>query len=62
MALWVKVQQLNSEVMRQLQMTIYGVHFPIEVRHFFASWIENQPWLVETTQRLSLTTIRNYWL
>ena len=44
MTLWVKVQQLNSEVMRQLQMSIYGVHFPIEVRHFFATWIENQPW------------------
>ena len=43
MALWAKVQSLPDEALRQVQ-SAYGVHFPIEVRHFFASWIETQPW------------------
>ena len=41
--LWVKVQQLPADAMRQVQ-ALYGPHFPIEVRHFFAVWIERQPW------------------
>ena len=43
MALWAKVQQFSSEGMRQIQ-AAYGVHFPIEVRHFFSQWIESQNW------------------
>jgi len=43
MALWARVQQLNGDAMRQIQL-VYGVHFPIEVRHFFANWIEEQHW------------------
>jgi signal transducer and activator of transcription 5B len=43
MALWARVQQLTGEAMRHMQ-TVYGPHFPIEVRHFFAQWIETQPW------------------
>ena len=43
MTLWAKVQQLTGEAMRQMQ-SAYGSHFPIEVRHFFAQWIEAQPW------------------
>ena len=45
MALWAKVQQLQGDGWRQMQ-SVYGVHFPIEVRHFFAQWIESQPWYV----------------
>jgi len=43
MALWARVQQLTGEAMRHMQ-SVYGIHFPIEVRHFFAQWIEDQPW------------------
>ena len=45
MALWARVQQLSGDAMRHIQ-SVYGIHFPIEVRHFFAQWIETQPWLV----------------
>jgi len=43
MALWARVQQLTGDAMRHMQ-SVYGAHFPIEVRHFFANWIEEQPW------------------
>nr|UCK81542.1 signal transducer and activator of transcription 1-alpha/beta-like protein [Arenicola marina] len=44
MALWAKVQQLvQGDSMKQLQ-AAYGVHFPIDVRHIFAEWIESQHW------------------
>lgn len=43
MTLWAKVQQLSSDGMRQIH-SAYGVHFPIEVRHFFSQWIESQNW------------------
>lgn len=32
-----------GDTMRHMQ-NIYGSNFPIEVRHFFAQWIESQPW------------------
>ena len=38
-ALWSKSQQLSGEVSRQLQ-DIYGEHFPLEVRHALAGWLE----------------------
>jgi len=43
MALWTQVQQLTGDAMRQMQ-SVYGVHFPIEVRPFSAQWIEGQRW------------------
>jgi len=46
MALWARVQQLSGDAMRQIQL-VYGVHFPIEVRHFFANWIEEQHWYAD---------------
>ena len=41
MSLWTKSQQLQGEALRQIQ-AVYGEHFPIEVRHFLAPWIENK--------------------
>ncbi|XP_060571186.1 signal transducer and activator of transcription 5A-like isoform X2 [Ruditapes philippinarum] len=43
MALWAKVQQLPQESLSQVQ-SAYSTYFPMEVRHYFAEWIENQPW------------------
>ena len=40
MALWHKVQQLPEASLRK----IYGEHFPIEVRHCLAPWIESKMW------------------
>jgi len=48
MALWARVQQLSGDAMRQIQ-GVYGIHFPIEVRHFFAQWIETQPWYMSNS-------------
>ena len=41
MSLWTKSQQLQGEALRQVQ-AVYGEHFPIEVRHFLAPWIESK--------------------
>lgn len=38
MALWQQVHHLPA--VQQL----YGRHFPLELRHFFAEWLERQPW------------------
>lgn len=43
MALWAKAQQLPEEALVQVR-SVYGEHFPIEVRHFLASWIEEKMW------------------
>ncbi|GAB6019391.1 hypothetical protein CHUAL_000975 [Chamberlinius hualienensis] len=43
MALWMKAQNLPGELLKQVQ-SVYGEHFPIEVRHFLAQWIEEKPW------------------
>ncbi|XP_064643475.1 signal transducer and activator of transcription 5A-like isoform X2 [Lineus longissimus] len=43
MALWAKTQQLQGDALRQIK-EVYGSRFPIEVRHYFAQWIEQQPW------------------
>lgn len=40
MALWKKVQCLPTETLNSL----YPPTFPIEVRHYLASWLEEQPW------------------
>ena len=43
MSLWEKTQKLPPEYLKEIQ-TIYATAFPIEVRHYFAEWIESQPW------------------
>lgn len=43
MAMWIQAQQLQGEALHQMQ-ALYGQHFPIEVRHYLAQWIESQPW------------------
>ncbi|KAB5555165.1 hypothetical protein PHYPO_G00030360 [Pangasianodon hypophthalmus] len=43
MALWIQAQQLQGDALHQMQ-ALYGQHFPIEVRHYLAQWIETQPW------------------
>lgn len=47
MSLWIQAQQLQGEALHQMQ-ALYGQHFPIEVRHYLAQWIESQPWYVWT--------------
>ncbi|XP_014484889.1 PREDICTED: signal transducer and activator of transcription 5B isoform X2 [Dinoponera quadriceps] len=43
MSLWAKSQQLPNEALKQVH-AMYGDHFPIEVRHFLSSWIEEKMW------------------
>ncbi|XP_043290168.1 signal transducer and activator of transcription 5B [Venturia canescens] len=43
MSLWAKAQQLPQEALQQVR-SVYGEHFPIEVRHFLSSWIEEKMW------------------
>lgn len=43
MAMWAEIQNLNSDIQVQIR-GIYSEHFPIEVRHFLASWLEEQMW------------------
>ncbi|XP_066595837.1 signal transducer and activator of transcription 5B [Prorops nasuta] len=43
MSLWAKAQQLAPEALQQVR-SVYGENFPIEVRHFLSSWIEEKMW------------------
>ncbi|MGH0121986.1 UNVERIFIED_CONTAM: hypothetical protein FKN15_000527 [Acipenser sinensis] len=43
MAVWIQAQQLQGEALHQMQ-SLYGQHFPIEVRHYLSQWIESQTW------------------
>lgn len=43
MSLWAKAQQLQGDALQQVR-AVYGEHFPIEVRHFLAPWIEEKMW------------------
>ncbi|XP_021373929.1 signal transducer and activator of transcription 5B-like [Mizuhopecten yessoensis] len=43
MSLWARVQHLEGDVIKRIQ-SQYGQHFPIEVRHYCAQWLEEQPW------------------
>uniref|UniRef100_A0AAX7U7K1 Signal transducer and activator of transcription n=1 Tax=Astatotilapia calliptera TaxID=8154 RepID=A0AAX7U7K1_ASTCA len=43
MAMWIQAQQLQGDALHQMQ-ALYGQHFPIEVRHYLAQWIESQLW------------------
>jgi hypothetical protein len=45
MSLWTKAQQLQGDALQQVR-DVYGEHFPIEVRHFLAAWIEEKMWYV----------------
>lgn len=45
MSLWTKAQQLTGDALQQVR-AVYGEHFPIEVRHFLAGWIEEKMWYV----------------
>ncbi|VEN37707.1 unnamed protein product [Callosobruchus maculatus] len=52
MSLWAKAQQLPPESLQQIR-AIYGDHFPIEVRHYLAQYIEDKFWsepLVDSPQ------------
>ncbi|CAD0207104.1 unnamed protein product [Chrysodeixis includens] len=46
MSLWARAQQLPPESLQKVR-TIYGDHFPIEVRHCIAPWIESRIWTAE---------------
>lgn len=52
MAMWIQAQQLQGDALHQMQ-ALYGQHFPIEVRHYLAQWIEGQLWYAELHQSLS---------
>ncbi|KAI4822950.1 hypothetical protein KUCAC02_008468 [Chaenocephalus aceratus] len=43
MAVWIQAQQLQGDSLHQMQ-SLYGQHFPIEVRHYLSQWIESQLW------------------
>ncbi|CAB3370080.1 Hypothetical predicted protein [Cloeon dipterum] len=43
MSLWAKAQHLGEEALQQVR-AAYGDHFPIEVRHFLAGWLEEKMW------------------
>jgi signal transducer and activator of transcription 5B len=43
MSLWAKAQQLPPDSLQQIR-AIYGDHFPIEVRHYLAQYIEEKFW------------------
>ncbi|OQV25781.1 Signal transducer and activator of transcription 5B [Hypsibius exemplaris] len=43
MSLWEKTQRLQGDALDQLR-NVYTQCFPIEVRHYCAQWIEEQPW------------------
>lgn len=51
MAVWIQAQQLQGEALHQMQ-SLYGQHFPIEVRHYLAQWIESQLWCVQASKHV----------
>lgn len=44
MSVWEKIAQLPQDHIRYVQNFYLQSYFPIEVRHYLASWIEEQPW------------------
>ncbi|CAH0730881.1 unnamed protein product, partial [Brenthis ino] len=50
MSLWARAQQLPQESLQKVR-AIYGEHFPIEVRHCLATWIENRIWTPEPEEQ-----------
>lgn len=57
MSLWAKAQQLPAEALQQVH-SVYGEHFPIEVRHFLSTWIEEKIWFVQ--RLLHFSFLRNF--
>lgn len=51
MAVWIQAQQLQGDALHQMQ-SLYGQHFPIEVRHYLSQWIEGQLWYVKSLPEL----------
>ncbi|XP_049884106.1 signal transducer and activator of transcription 5B isoform X2 [Pectinophora gossypiella] len=49
MSLWARAQQLPPDSLQKVR-AIYGEHFPIEVRHCLAPWIESRIWTQETDE------------
>uniref|UniRef100_V9KH47 Signal transducer and activator of transcription n=1 Tax=Callorhinchus milii TaxID=7868 RepID=V9KH47_CALMI len=43
MALWNVISKLPPEVFHRFQ-TLYEPYLPVEVRHYLAEWMEQQPW------------------
>lgn len=43
MAQWEKAQRLTGKH-QQLLRDLYNTYFPLEARHYFADWLEAQPW------------------
>ncbi|XP_063392018.1 signal transducer and activator of transcription 5B [Cydia fagiglandana] len=50
MSLWARAQQLPQESLQKVR-AIYGDHFPIEVRHCLAPWIESKIWTAEPEEQ-----------
>ncbi|XP_022114072.1 signal transducer and activator of transcription 5B isoform X2 [Pieris rapae] len=50
MSLWARAQQLPPESLQKVR-AIYGDHFPIEVRHCLATWIESRIWTPEPEEQ-----------
>ncbi|XP_061381963.1 signal transducer and activator of transcription 5B isoform X2 [Danaus plexippus] len=50
MSLWARAQQLPQESLQKVR-AIYVDHFPIEVRHCLATWIENRIWTQEPEEQ-----------
>ncbi|XP_055997166.1 signal transducer and activator of transcription 5B-like isoform X5 [Ostrea edulis] len=44
MSIWAKTQLLPPELLKHVSSMYEGSQIPIEVRHYFADWIEDQPW------------------
>lgn len=61
MAVWIQAQQLQGDALHQMQ-SLYGQHFPIEVRHYLSQWIEGQLWYVSLSgdqTSISVTALLN---
>ncbi|XP_045456323.1 signal transducer and activator of transcription 5B-like [Melitaea cinxia] len=50
MSLWSRAQKLPPESLQKVR-AVYGEHFPIEVRHCLASWIESRIWTPEPEEQ-----------
>lgn len=60
MALWMQVSQKLSYLTNETLMELYPTEtFPIDIRHYLASWIEEQRWYINI---LSLTIFKKNML
>lgn len=44
MSIWARTQKLPQDKLKHVSNLYEGSQIPIEVRHYFAEWIEEQPW------------------